>query len=96
MKRKCFSTPASKQRGHLKHIAMMAMCCGLPILLLISVAAYGINSQSLEFLILLICPIGMGLMIWMMMRDRESPEVGADKTDPLVGDEEFKRDTSSS
>ena len=70
----------SSHPGHTKHIAMMAACCGLPILLLVGISVYGITSQSLETLILLICPIGMGAMMWMMMRSDKSATTQAAKT----------------
>lgn len=66
--------PITKQRGHLKHMGMMVICCGLPLLLLLGIGAYGISSLALESMILLICPIGMGIMMWMMMRGKKSTE----------------------
>ncbi len=77
--------------GHTKHIAMMAVCCGLPILLLAGVSVYGIASQSLETLILLICPIGMGAMLWMMMRSDKPSSTETVKTEeftPIVANSE--------
>lgn len=95
MKTKYNNTPISKQRGHAKQIGMMAICCGLPILLLLGVAAYGINSQSLDFIILLICPISMGLMMWMMMRGKKAPAESVDSLVTQVKSKESKNETSS-
>ena len=63
------------QSGHAKHMLIMAACCGLPIVLLTGIAVYGISSQSLETMILLICPLGMGVMMWMMMKDKKNSQV---------------------
>ena len=81
MHKRFYNTSLTKQRGHLKHVGMMAICCGLPILLLLGIGAKGISSESLEFMILLICPIGMGLMMWMMMRGNKSHTEAAAKSE---------------
>ena len=65
------------QTGHAKHMLMMAVCCGLPIVLLAGIAVYGVSSQSLETMILLICPLGMGVMMWMMMKDKKTSRLAA-------------------
>ena len=91
-----YNTLLSKQRGHLKHLGMMAICCGLPILLLLGIGAYGISSESLEFMILLICPIGMGLMMWMMIRGNKPPAEEAVKSEAVKNNEEPEKITTIS
>lgn len=77
----------ASQPGHVKHIAMMAVCCGLPILLLVGISVYGIASQSLETLILLICPVGMVSIMWMMMRSDKPVSTKSARTEEstLIG-----------
>ena len=65
------------QAGHAKHMLMMVACCGVPIVLLAAIGLYGISSQSLETMILLICPLGMGVMMWMTMKDRKTSRLAA-------------------
>jgi hypothetical protein len=52
-----------------RHIKMMVICCGVPLLGIITIGLLGISLPSLETLLLVICPIGMGAMLWMMMRE---------------------------
>ena len=91
-----YNPSLTKQRGHLKHLGMMAICCCLPILLLLGIGAYGISSESLEFMILLICPIGMGLMVWMMMRGNKSQTEAAAKSESAENNEEPRKITTIS
>jgi arginine exporter protein ArgO len=81
--------------GHAKHIAMMAVCCAVPILLLAGISVYGIASQSLETLILLICPIGLGAMMWMMMRSHKSASEGRAETEEYTSIDVAEKSASS-
>jgi hypothetical protein len=67
-----------KKQGHnhAKHMKMMAICCGLPIIGLLTIGILGISMPSLETLFLLICPIGMIGMMYMMHRDSQGKEGG--------------------
>ncbi len=55
---------------HSKHLWMMAICCGIPILGFLLISSLSISSASLETLIFLVCPIGMGMMMFLMTKDR--------------------------
>lgn len=70
--------PAAKadNHSHFRHMWMMAVCCGVPIMGFIAIGASGINAPSLETLIALICPIGMVGMMIMMSRDKQKEGKG--------------------
>ncbi len=55
----------------LNHIWLMAVCCGLPIIGLMLIGVFGISSSSLETLLFLVCPIGMGIMMLKMHSSHE-------------------------
>ena len=55
--------------SHKGHMWMMAICCGLPIIGFLAIAALGISMPSLETALLIICPIGMIGMMYFMHRD---------------------------
>jgi hypothetical protein len=71
------SNAEPSQGGH-SHMKMMAICCGVPILGALAISYYGIQSESLSILVALICPIGMGVMMFMMHKKPtgEGPQVG--------------------
>ncbi len=70
---KTLNTSKNKSQGHshAKHMWMMAICCGLPIIGFLVIGAIGISMPSLETLFLIICPIGMVGMMYMMHRDSQ-------------------------
>jgi hypothetical protein len=65
------NTTDNKRPAHSgsKHMWMMAICCGLPIIGFLAIGILGLSMPSLETLFLLICPIGMVGMMYMMHRD---------------------------
>ena len=67
------NTGTGKNQGHsyMKHMWMMAVCCGLPIMGFLAIGVLGITMPSLETVLLLVCPIGMVGMMYMMHRDSQ-------------------------
>lgn len=65
------SNTNDKKQGHshAKHMWMMAICCGLPVIGFLAIAILGISMPSLETLLLVICPVGMVGMMYMMNRN---------------------------
>lgn len=72
MKAKNIDTTKKQGHSHMKHMWMMAVCCGLPILGFLAIGVIGIAMPSLETVLLLVCPIGMGAMMYMMHRDNKN------------------------
>lgn len=61
----------------LQGMLLMAACCGAPLLLFLLLPFVGsvlgvFGVSALNTLALLACPIGMGLMMWMMMRAQQA------------------------
>lgn len=71
METKNTGTKTMPGKSHMKHMWMMAVCCGLPILGFIAIGVLGITMPSLETVLLLVCPIGMVAMMYMMRRDNQ-------------------------
>ena len=61
-----------KKHGPMKHMLMMAMCCGLPLLLIITLPFLGIFGTGFKLtiasIIPFLCPLMMVFMIPMMMK----------------------------
>lgn len=67
-------TSKNEKHGHSRHLKMMAICCGVPIVGLLLISYFGISNASLETLLILICPVGMVTMM-VMMRKKEPENV---------------------
>jgi hypothetical protein len=46
-----------------KHMILMMVCCMLPIIAIVAVAALFPGTSYLNYLFILICPLGMALMM---------------------------------
>jgi len=79
--------------SHKGHMWMMAICCGLPIIGFLAIAAIGISMPSLETALLFICPIGMIGMMYFMHRDNSasSGKDTGDNADPTFVGKEGER-----
>jgi hypothetical protein len=50
------------------HMKIMAICCGLPLIGFMLIGVLGVRAPSLETILFLACPIGMGYMMLTMHR----------------------------
>lgn len=61
----------NKKHSPIKHMLMMVLCCGLPMLLVSLIPLIGVNSSAKAFLggiAPFICPLMMLIMIPMMIK----------------------------
>lgn len=73
--------PKSKyHNGHTKHMLHMALCCGLPILLILLLPALGYKGILLS-IVPYICPIMMVLMIPMMFHKSKDDTKNVEQSD---------------
>jgi len=67
-------TPVDQENNRpamLKHVGMMAVCCGLPIALALAIPLLGFSLGSMEYWLPLLCPVLMVVMcIYMIRRHR--------------------------
>ena len=66
-------------KSWLKGALGMAICCGAPLLLVATIAFFGLSlgalaSGALSLVALLACPVGMFLMMRMMMKGKKEDE----------------------
>jgi len=54
------------------HLKMMFICCGLPIVALIAISAFGLSFKNMDNLLLFACPIGMGVMMYIMNKSNKA------------------------
>jgi len=84
------------QQGHGNHMKMMALCCGLPILLVLSISFFGIQSESLDSLVFLLCPLLMGGMMFMNRKKGGSSCCDSDETKEVKQTEKVEVSKSNS
>lgn len=78
---------AKSQRGHSR--IMMILCIGIPVIAIATLFAAGTSWMAWSTALFLLCPIVMGAMMYMMMRN-QPPAVKADG----VEDASSQNDTS--
>jgi hypothetical protein len=62
----------NKKHNPMKHMLMMVLCCGLPLLIVgaLSFINIGVGYKlAISGIAPFICPVMMGAMMWMMFKD---------------------------
>jgi hypothetical protein len=79
----------------MKHMLMMVLCCGLPIvlfLLLPAIISVFPAAVALSAVIPLLCPVLMGLMMFMMMRGNGHAGCGHSEVQNVSSNKELGAD----
>ncbi|OQB25276.1 MAG: hypothetical protein BWY11_00607 [Firmicutes bacterium ADurb.Bin182] len=79
-----------KNKGHASHILMMALCCGLPLLLLLVLPVVSSwipgSGQFINSIIPFACPLMMILMLPLMLRDRKCNDLSHNHSQTDIDD----------
>lgn len=90
------STSSQENHSHAsKHMLMMAVCCGLPILGFLAIGTLGIAVPGLETLLLLACPIGMGFMMYSMQKNGKSCCTSEQSDTQTISEQDSSKKTKS-
>lgn len=87
-----------KKHSPMRHLLMMVLCCGLPILLFMllpAIISVFPAAAALSAVIPFLCPILMGLMMFMMMRGSGQAGCCGDKTQKVPAKKESGMDDLS-
>ena len=73
------SRPQEKKHNHSGHSWMMILCIGVPAVAFLGVWLFGASIPTVDLLLLLLCPVVMGVMMWAMEhnhggKQKASPE----------------------
>ena len=72
----------NKKHNPMKHMLMMVLCCGLPLLIIVALPFINIGGgfkAAIGGIAPFICPIMMVFMMWMMFKDRKHGDCCSEK-----------------